>query len=66
MKFQDDISMPHTRTQTHTHTDKAKPMSPTFSKLGGGGIIKYCETVYERSGKICSGLKNILVKYLVN
>ena len=29
-------------------------------------VIKYCETVYERSGKICSGLKKILVKYLVN
>ena len=29
-------------------------------------VIKYCETVYERSGKICSGRYKILVKYLVN
>ena len=29
-------------------------------------VIKYCETVYERSGKIFSGLLKILVKYLIN
>ena len=29
-------------------------------------VIKYCETVYERSGKNMFWLKKILVKYLVN
>ena len=38
MKFQDDISMPHTcthaRTHAHTHGQAETNMSPTFSKLG--------------------------------
>ena len=35
MKFQDDISMPHTYTHTHTHMDKPKPIcSPLFQSFG--------------------------------
>ena len=29
-------------------------------------VIRYCEKVYERSGKICFGLLKILVRYLIN
>ena len=28
--------------------------------------IRYCEKVYERSGKICFGLLKFLVRYLIN
>ena len=31
MKFQDDISMPH----THTHTDKPKPICPPLFQSSG-------------------------------
>ena len=34
MKFQDDISMPHTNTHTHTYGQAETNLSPTFSKLG--------------------------------
>ena len=29
-------------------------------------VIRYCEKVYERSGKICFGLLKIQVRYLIN
>ena len=29
-------------------------------------VIRYCDKVYERSGKICFGLLKILVRYLIN
>ena len=35
MKFQYDISMPHTRTHTNTHTDKPKPIFPTLFQSWG-------------------------------
>ena len=37
MKFQDDISMPHTHTHTHTyiHTDKPKPICPPLFQSWG-------------------------------
>ena len=34
MKFQDDISMPHTRTQTHTRTSRNQYV-PHFFEVGG-------------------------------
>ena len=35
MKFQDDISMPHTHTHTHTNTDKPKPTCPPLFQSWG-------------------------------
>ena len=36
MKFQDDISMPHTHTYTHTHTRTSRNQYvPHFFKVGG-------------------------------
>ena len=35
MKFQADISMPHTHTQTYIHTDKPKPICPRLFKSWG-------------------------------
>ena len=35
MKFQDDISMPHTHVHTHTHTDKPKPICPPLFQSWG-------------------------------
>ena len=54
MKFQDDISILHTRTHarththTHTHTHKPKPICPHFFKVGG--IKNEVLQLWERCG----------------
>ena len=51
MKFQDDISVPHTH--THTHGQAETNMSPTFSKLGGINIkISYLKIEMLRTVQI--------------
>ena len=53
MKFQDDISMPH----THTHTDKPKPICPPLFQSWGhiNNVvffhIKLCGNFRERLSK---------------
>ena len=51
MKFQDDISVPH----THTHTDKPKPIFPHFFKVGGIKMITvdFSETIAASDLKGC-------------
>ena len=48
-----------------TTTELSKLLTSCLTAIKANAI-KYCETVYKRSGKICSGLYKILVKYLVN
>ena len=48
-----------------TRTELSKLLTSCLTAIKAK-VIKYCETVYERSGEICSCLLNILVKYFVN
>ena len=43
-------------TSSCTTTELSKLLTSCLTAIKAIKVIKYCETVYERSGKICSGL----------